>query len=145
MNLIKNRYKIIVNWGDCDPAGIVFYPNFYKWMDEAHWHYFKKIDQSILELKKQYKIIGLPLLKTSGIYYKPCKQGDTLEIETRLIELNNSSLRLQHIIYSKDLIASIGYETRIWAKKKGTKISSHPIPGIIKDVLLKYLKDEIII
>ena len=56
MTLKKNIYKITVNWGDCDPAGIVFYPNFYKWMDEAHWDYFDQIGQSIIKLKKQYKI-----------------------------------------------------------------------------------------
>ena len=29
------RYPIEVKFGDCDPAGIVFYPNFYRWFDEA--------------------------------------------------------------------------------------------------------------
>ena len=37
------KYKLKVEWGDCDPYGIVFYPNFYKWMDNAQWNYFKKI------------------------------------------------------------------------------------------------------
>ena len=145
MALKKNIYKITVNWGDCDPAGIVFYPNFYKWMDEAHWDYFDQIGQSIIKLKKQYKIIGLPLLQTSGIYYKPCKQGDNLELEIRLIELKKSSLRLQYIITNKGHIASIGYEARIWAKKKDTNISSQTIPFRVKNELLKYIKDEIIL
>ena len=145
MTLKKNIYKITVNWGDCDPAGIVFYPNFYKWMDEAHWDYFDQIGQSIIKLKKQYKIIGLSLLQTSGIYYKPCKQGDNLELETRLIELKKSSLRLQYIITNKGHIASIGYEARIWAKKKDTNISSQTIPFRVKNELLKYIKDEIIL
>lgn len=25
--------RVQVGWGDCDPAGIVFYPRFYVWMD----------------------------------------------------------------------------------------------------------------
>ena len=25
--------RVQVGWGDCDPAGIVFYPRFYAWMD----------------------------------------------------------------------------------------------------------------
>ena len=24
-------------WGECDPAGIIFYPNYYRFMDEAAW------------------------------------------------------------------------------------------------------------
>ena len=114
-------------------------------MDEAHWDYFDQIGQSIIKLKKQYKIIGLPLLQTSGINYKPCKLGDNLELETRLIELKKSSLRLQYIITNKGHIASIGYEARIWAKKKDTNISSQTIPFRVKNELLKYIKDEIIL
>ena len=32
----RRRYlavRVQVGWGDCDPAGIVFYPRFYAWMD----------------------------------------------------------------------------------------------------------------
>ena len=29
------QYSVTVQFGDCDPAGIVFYPNFQRWMDEA--------------------------------------------------------------------------------------------------------------
>ena len=27
-------------WGECDPAGIIFYPNYYRFMDEATWAMF---------------------------------------------------------------------------------------------------------
>ena len=26
-----------VHWGDCDPAGIIFYPTYFRWMDAATW------------------------------------------------------------------------------------------------------------
>ena len=42
MSIIQS-YKVTVQWGDCDPYGIVFYPNFYKWMDRDQWSYFNKI------------------------------------------------------------------------------------------------------
>jgi len=29
-----------IEFGDCDPAGIVFYPNFQRWMDAASLHFF---------------------------------------------------------------------------------------------------------
>ena len=25
----------VVAWGECDPAGIIFYPTYYHWMDAA--------------------------------------------------------------------------------------------------------------
>ena len=31
------RMHRTVEWGDCDPAGIIFYPTYYRWMDAASW------------------------------------------------------------------------------------------------------------
>ena len=30
-----------VEWGDCDPADIVFYPNYFRWFDAASWNLFE--------------------------------------------------------------------------------------------------------
>ncbi|MFP5412896.1 MAG: acyl-CoA thioesterase, partial [Gammaproteobacteria bacterium] len=32
--------EIDVRFGHCDPAGIVFFPNFHRWMDAASLHFF---------------------------------------------------------------------------------------------------------
>ena len=32
---------LTVGWGDCDPAGIVFYPNYFRWFDDASWRLFE--------------------------------------------------------------------------------------------------------
>ena len=31
----RHSYDVIIKWGDCDPAGIVFYPQFFAMFDEA--------------------------------------------------------------------------------------------------------------
>lgn len=41
MRLSEYRFK--VKWGDTDAAGIVFYPNYYKWMDEATHEMFDQL------------------------------------------------------------------------------------------------------
>ena len=33
-------YGVDEQFGDCDPAGIVFFPNYSRWMDAASHHYF---------------------------------------------------------------------------------------------------------
>ena len=33
-------YEVKVMFGDCDPAGIVFFPNFSKWMDASSLDFF---------------------------------------------------------------------------------------------------------
>jgi 4-hydroxybenzoyl-CoA thioesterase len=33
-------YTARVEFGDCDPAGIVWFPNFFRWIDAASRHFF---------------------------------------------------------------------------------------------------------
>ncbi len=56
---------IRVEWGDCDPAGIVYYPNFFHWCDVATWNFFAASGLPLIELQKRYGIVGFPLLEAS--------------------------------------------------------------------------------
>jgi acyl-CoA thioesterase FadM len=58
MKKIECRFQ--VQWGDTDAAGIVFYRNFYKWMDEATHHFFAELGYPTAALFEQK--IGLPIL-----------------------------------------------------------------------------------
>ena len=139
---IKKIYKIKVEWGDCDPYGIVFYPNFYKWMDSSQWNYFNKIKQPITRLEKIYGIVGLPLLHTEATYIAACYREDLLKVETTLVKITKSTLKLEHVIKRKDKTVCYGYETRIWAKNIGGRIVSEHIPREIRTVFNQYLSNE---
>ncbi|MBT3940195.1 MAG: acyl-CoA thioesterase [Pelagibacterales bacterium] len=139
---ITKIYKIKVEWGDCDPYGIVFYPNFYKWMDSSQWNYFNKIKQPITRLEKIYGIVGLPLLHTEATYIAACYREDLLKVETTLVKITKSTLKLEHVIKRKDKTVCYGYETRIWAKNIGGRIVSEHIPREIRTVFNQYLSNE---
>jgi 4-hydroxybenzoyl-CoA thioesterase len=140
MSIIK-IYKVTVEWGDCDPYGIVFYPNFYKWMDSAQWSYFNKIKQPITKLEKIYGIVGLPLVHTEANYTSACYREDILKIETRLIKITKSTIKLAHVIKRKNIEVCSGSETRIWAKNIEGKIVSSPIPNEVRKVFNTHLSE----
>ena len=140
MSIIK-AYKVKVEWGDCDPYGIVFYPNFYKWMDSAQWSYFNKIKQPITKLEKIYGIVGLPLVHTEANYISACYREDILKIETRLIKITKSTIKLAHVIKRKNIEVCSGSETRIWAKNIEGKIVSSPIPNEVRKVFNTHLSE----
>ena len=57
-------YEVEVMFGDCDPAGIVFFPNFSKWMDASSLNFFVKCGvPPWRELIKTRGIVGTPLLE----------------------------------------------------------------------------------
>ncbi len=138
-------YKLKVEWGDCDPYGIVFYPNFYKWMDNSQWNYFKKINQSISKLEKLYNIKGLPLLHTEAKFLSACFREDLLNVETSLVKITNSTIKLQHIIKRKNEIVCAGAEIRVWAEESEGKITTKAIPSEMKKVFKKFIIKEKII
>ena len=78
-------YDVKVMFGDCDPAGIVFFPNFSKWMDAASLHFFVECGiPPWRELKKTTGIIGTPLLEIHTRFMKPATYGDLIHVHTSI-------------------------------------------------------------
>ena len=70
-----------IEFGDCDPVGIVFYPNYYRWMDAAARHFFLAAGvPSWTETAASDGIIGAPLLETSARYLKPATYGERIAV-----------------------------------------------------------------
>ena len=76
-------YSVNVMFGDCDPAGIVFFPNFAKWMDASSLNFFMQNGvPPWRELVKTTGIIGTPLLEINTKFMRPATYGETLQIHT---------------------------------------------------------------
>ena len=61
---MATNYSFKVRWGDTDPAAIVYFPNFYRWMDEATHEFLTEIGHPTSELMETEKI-GVPLLESN--------------------------------------------------------------------------------
>ncbi|MGV2389343.1 MAG UNVERIFIED_CONTAM: acyl-CoA thioesterase [Microcystis novacekii LVE1205-3] len=93
-----NVYAVNVQFGDCDPAGIVFFPNFNRWMDEASLAFFMSCGiPPWRELVKTRGIIGTPLLEIQTKFYRPATYGETIEIHTTVQSWAAKTLRQHHL------------------------------------------------
>ena len=61
----KNRKEIQVEWGDCDPAGIVYYPRFFEMFDSCTNALFESVG-----FKKQEVLKTLPKGQLTLIAWK---------------------------------------------------------------------------
>ena len=76
-------HTVDVHFGDCDPAGIVFFPNFSRWMDAASLKFFMECGvPPWRELVKTRGIVGTPLLEIHTKFLKPATYGETIEVHT---------------------------------------------------------------
>ena len=128
-------YKVKVQWGDCDPARIVYYPNYFSWFDAATRHLFESNGLSWAVISSEHGSRGFPLVDARASFRKPARFGDVLEIETTLKRWGTRSFELAHIVRIDGDVAVEGSETRIYgvddpAKPEGLKAGR--IPDAIK-------------
>ena len=106
-----------VEFGDCDPAQIVFYPNFFRWMDAASLQFFVACGMPPWrELAQSDGIIGTPIVDVSAKFLRPGTYGDTIEIETSIAEWRDTSFVMNHLIRRGTDVLVDGREIRIFAQ-----------------------------
>ena len=131
---LVSRRTITIEWGDCDPADIVFYPNYFRWFDASTANHFKAAGLPKTELIKQYGVVGFPMVDTRAKFHLPSRHGDEVTIETTITRFGTSSMEFEHRLMRGDKLAVEGYEKRVLVKKKsdGSGITSCPVPEEVK-------------
>ena len=69
--------KRIVRFGECDPAGVVYYPVFFHWFHEVMEEWFERcLDIGYADCIREY---GFPAKETNAEFFRPCSVGEHLE------------------------------------------------------------------
>jgi 4-hydroxybenzoyl-CoA thioesterase len=128
-----------VEFGDCDPAGIVFYPNFFRWMDAAAHHFFVAAGvPPWRELEAGEGVLGTPLVDASARFLRPASYGDRIAIETSVDEWRGRSFVLRHAIRRGDDRLAEGREVRVFARRHPddpTRIQAVGAPAHLRERL----------
>jgi 4-hydroxybenzoyl-CoA thioesterase len=121
-----------VEWGHCDPAGIVFNSRFFEFFDHSTWLMFEAaLGVRPPELPAAFGILGIPLVDARANFLKPAKFGDAIEIASRVSANRRSSFDVEHRITLGGALAVEGGETRVWAgrhKDDPEKMAALAIP-----------------
>ena len=111
---------VLINFGDCDPAGIVFFPNFSRWMDAASLNFFVACGIPIWsELVKTTGITGTPVLEINVKYSNAAKYGETIRIATSITEWRDKVFIQKHVVTRGETLICEGREVRAF-------ITRHP-------------------
>ena len=133
------RRQLTVEWGHCDPAGIVFNPRFFEIFDASSWLLFEAaLGVKPQDLARTFGIVGIALVDAKANFLKPVKFGDRIEIASRVAAFRRSSFDVEHRLTVGSEVAVEGAETRVWAvrdKSDPHKIAAVAIP---EDVIAKF-------
>lgn len=125
-------------WGECDPAGIIFYPNYYRFMDEATWAMFADAGFAADRMRAEH--FSLPLVDSRCEFMSSPFFGDEIEIRSQVSKWGRSSFSLSHeFVIAKDgRLLARGSESRVWCRYEsgpGSQLRSVPIPGEVRAAL----------
>jgi 4-hydroxybenzoyl-CoA thioesterase len=132
----KTTMNVEIRFGDCDPAGIVFFPRYHRWMDAASLNFFMHWGIPPWHvLETTTGIIGTPLLEHHAKFVKSATYGERLTITTEVVEWRAKVFLQKHTVTRDDDLICESIETRVFVVRDAQdrrRIHAIPIPEDIR-------------
>ena len=126
--------QVEIQFGDCDPAGIVYYPNYFRFFDNAT----AGLLSAALGMHKRnwlehYGIAGIPMVDTGSRFIRPSSFGDVIDIRSEVTELGRSSFSVRHTVSREGEVCIEANEKRVWVVRDDAGgIRSAPLPDDVR-------------
>lgn len=88
---------IQISFGHCDPAGIVFYPNYFRWFDRCFHTYLQKTAGGHRRLCNVLDAKGIGLMDVHANFVSPAMDGDMMTLDLSILDWGNKSLTLGYL------------------------------------------------
>ena len=121
-----------VAFGDCDPANIVYFPNFYRWLDQATHDLCEAAGFELTVVRRDRQWVGFPLAEAGARFHRPATINDVLRIETRVKEWRPKMFMLEHRILRDGALLVEGWQTRfigVHLAEQGGRLAALPLPA----------------
>jgi 4-hydroxybenzoyl-CoA thioesterase len=109
-----NTYEMTVQWGDCDPGNIVYYPNYFVWFENGTTELFASVGLELKTLFTDQGILGIPILDAHSKFIRPSRFRDVITVESGIESFGNSSFKVVHRILKNGNEAVTAHEIRAW-------------------------------
>src|SRR5262249_30839048 len=128
-----HRRRFTIEWGHCDPAGIVFNSRFFEFFDWGTWMLFEAaLGVKPPDLAAAFGSAGLPLVGAGAPFLAPPRVGAAVALSSYGRESRRSSSEVAHRLPAGTTVAVEGHETRVWAAADPadpSRMRSQPIPA----------------
>ena len=136
MGALTNTRRVRIEWGDCDPMGIVFFPRYLAMFDDStHYLFERALGINKFNAMLVYDFAGMPLVDLRARFLLPSRFGDDVDIESKVGEFRRSSFVVEHRLRKGDALAVECFETRVWIRRHPddpNAMQSQPVPEEVK-------------
>src|SRR5574340_169426 len=132
----SNNRNVRIEWGDCDPAGIIYYPRYFEIFDASTAALIERaLGMTKFMQLKHFDFAGYPLVRTRAKFIKPTRFGDDVLVESA-IRFGRTSFDIDHHLSRDGEQCAECSEKRVWVVRDARgNIKSHPVP---QEVLAKF-------
>jgi len=124
-----------IEWGDCDEAGIVFYPNYFYWFDCSYQRWLRTHGLSQRELRRRFKSVT-PLVNVGARFVGPARYDDELVIRAEVAEWQERRFRIDYNLSVRNVQIASGFEQRAWAAVTDTgELRGASVPQEFRDMM----------
>lgn len=130
-----HQISFTVDWGDCDPAGIVFYPRYFAWFDRGAHRLFESVGLDHHTVRETYGAVGLGLVDAQASFKRSATFGDRVCAEARIERMGRTSLTISHHLSVGAHPVVVGREVRVWMVRGAGGVAAAPIPDPVRALL----------
>jgi 4-hydroxybenzoyl-CoA thioesterase len=131
-----NQFDFTVRWKDCDQAGIVFYPRYLEYMNDATHELMENAGYVFDAADPSGKGV-FPMVALNVTYLASMRLGDKGVIESRVISIGRTSLKIRHQIFCNGRAMVEAQETRVFASRGSDGVlKGQPVPDALRKAAL---------
>ena len=127
----------LIRFHHCDPAGIVFYPQYFVLFNELVEDWFTHGLHEDYATMIAVDRVGVPMAHVDCDFVSPSKIGDTLRLELRVKRVGRSSLALCVEGTSRGELRVKANLVVVFASLEGTR--AVPIPAHVREHIERFL------
>jgi acyl-CoA thioester hydrolase len=127
--------EITVRWGDVDLAGVVYFPHFFRYFDEAESEFYHSLGPNIVELEESLGI-RLPRVEAHCRYLSPARFGDRLSISLEIERITTRTIKYLFGVRRGDEAVAEGH--LVIASVSIANFKAIPLPQKLRELLQPY-------
>ena len=137
--MLTATQRIRVEWSNCDPAGIIFNPYYYAWMDQGTHALLQAAGfDFITQANTNSDFLGCPLVASNMEFKKPLRFGDVVTMVSQVEKFGNTSFVVAHEFHKDDALMAFGSEVRVWTVRgadEAKPLIARPVPEKVRQGL----------
>lgn len=108
------EHSVMVEWGDCDEAGVVFYPRYFYWFDASYQAWLRSLNLSQRTLRQRFGVIT-PLVDVGATFLSPATYDEQIVVRLKMQTWTTRRFQLLYEVLKAEQLIVSGHEWRAWA------------------------------